>query len=67
MSKHIKVKLVHSPCGRYPKQRMTVRGLGLRRLSHERVLIDTPEIRGMVASVSHLVEIVGEKTQGEKR
>ena len=35
-----------------------MRGLGLRRIRHEVVREDTPAIRGMVAKVSHLVEIV---------
>ena len=63
MSKAIKVKLIHSPHGRYPKQRATVVGLGLRHVSHERVLEDTPAVRGMVAKVSHLVVIVEENIQ----
>lgn len=58
MSKEIKIKLIHSPCGRIPKQRDTVRGLGLKRLGQERTLNDTPQTRGMVAKVPHLVRIV---------
>ncbi|MFH0800313.1 MAG: 50S ribosomal protein L30 [Pseudomonadota bacterium] len=60
MQKLMRVKLVHSPCGRYPKQRETVRGLGLSRLQGERVLQDTPQTRGMVKSIPHLVQIVEE-------
>ncbi|MFC1833170.1 50S ribosomal protein L30 [Thermodesulfobacteriota bacterium] len=38
------------------KQRETVRGLGLRRIRHSRVLQDTPEVRGMINRVQHLVD-----------
>ena len=60
MSKAIRIKQVRSACGRLPEQRATVRGLGLRRINDERVLEDTPSIRGMVAVVDHLVTIVEE-------
>jgi large subunit ribosomal protein L30 len=41
------------------KQRATVRGLGLRRMNQVVERLDTPEIRGMVKKVPHLVAIVG--------
>jgi len=41
-------------------QEKTVRGLGLRKLNQERVLEDTPAVRGMVKKVPHLVQIVEE-------
>ncbi|MCB9547406.1 MAG: 50S ribosomal protein L30 [Myxococcales bacterium] len=52
----LKVTLRRSGIGRPPKQRETLRGLGLTRVSGSRVLEDTPSIRGMIAKVSHLVE-----------
>ena len=61
--KKIKIKLFHSPCGRLPKQRKTVTGLGLRKLYAERVLEDTPAVRGMVGKVPHLVKIVEENVK----
>lgn len=67
MTKHIKVKLVHSVISCPPVQRQTVRGLGLSRTGGVRVLIDTPAVRGMVASISHLVEIVEEGSSTAKR
>jgi large subunit ribosomal protein L30 len=67
MSKAIKIRLVHSPAGRYPKQRATIVGLGLRHVCQERVLEDTPAVRGMVAKVSHLVKIVEEGLTLEAR
>ncbi|MBN1282394.1 MAG: 50S ribosomal protein L30 [Proteobacteria bacterium] len=60
MTKAIRVKLVRSACGRIPKHRGTALGLGLRRTGDERVLEDTPAVRGMVAKIPYLVEIVEE-------
>ena len=54
----IKVKMIGSLIGCPDKQRATVRGLGLRRLHHVVERADTPEIRGMVKKVPHLVAIV---------
>jgi large subunit ribosomal protein L30 len=52
----IKVKLVRSMSGHTEKHRATLRGLGLTRVGRERVLQDTPAIRGMIDVVSYLVE-----------
>jgi len=52
----IKVKQRKSAIGRSQRQRDTLRGLGLRKLNQERILNDTPAIRGMINKVSHLVE-----------
>ena len=38
-------------------QKATVRALGLRRIGHSVIKEDRPEIRGMIAKVSHLVEV----------
>ena len=57
--KTIKVKQVGSPVRRDKSQRATLVGLGLNKMQRERVLKDTPEVRGMIAKVAHLVEIVG--------
>lgn len=51
----ISVKQIKSGIGRSEKQRATLRGLGLLKLNQERVLQDTPEIRGMLNKVGHLV------------
>ncbi len=53
----IRIKQVRSAIGAKPKQRGTLRALGLGRIGRTRVLPDRPEIRGMVASVVHLVEV----------
>jgi len=57
MALKLKVTLVRSPIDRAQKQKDTVRGLGLRRLHHHRVLDDTPAIRGMIRKVQHLVTV----------
>jgi len=54
----IKVQQIGSVIGCPDKQRETVRGLGLRRMHHVVERLDTPEIRGMVKKVPHLVRIV---------
>jgi len=59
-SKKIKVKFIHSGIATPPKHRATLKGLGLTRLLQERILPDTPQVRGMVAKISHLVKIVEE-------
>ena len=54
----IKVKMIGSVIGCPEKQRATVRGLGLRKLHQVEERADTPEIRGMVKKIPHLVTIV---------
>jgi len=51
----LKVKLVKSIAGANPQQRGTVAGLGLYKLNSEKLLKDTPAIRGMIKAVEHLV------------
>ena len=53
--KQLKIKLVKSFIGRPEKQRKVLRGMGLEKLNKTVYLKDTPEIRGMVSKVSHLV------------
>lgn len=54
----IKIKQVRS-CIRRPKnQKLTLDALGLKKLNQVVEHEDTPQIRGMVAKVSHLVEVV---------
>lgn len=52
----LKVTQTKSGIGRSPKQRATLKGLGLTRMGRERILPDTPATRGMIAKVAHLVE-----------
>lgn len=55
MGEKLKITLVKSYIGRPEKQRKVLRGMGLTRLNRTVLLGDTPEIRGMVNKVSHLV------------
>ena len=54
--KQIKIKYVKSSIGYNQKQKDTIRALGLRKLGSEVVKDLTPEIQGMINSVSHLVK-----------
>jgi large subunit ribosomal protein L30 len=60
-TKTIVVKQIGSPIRRPAKQRATLIGLGLNKMHKTRELADTPSIRGMVASIPHLVTIVEER------
>ena len=61
MSKTIVVKQVGSPIRRPAIQRETLKGLGLNKMHRTRELEDTPAVRGMVAKIPHLVEIIEER------
>jgi large subunit ribosomal protein L30 len=52
----IQVTQTRSAIGTKPKQRGTLRALGLGRIGKTRTLPDRPEIRGMLAKVPHLIE-----------
>ena len=53
----ITVTQIRSAIGSKPKQRGTLRALGLGRIGKSNTLPDRPEIRGMVARVPHLVSV----------
>jgi len=53
----LKVTQTRSAIGSKPKQRGTLRALGLGRIGRSNVLPDRPEIRGMIARVPHLVVV----------
>lgn len=54
----ITVKLIRSWIGCKPKQRAVLAALGLRRMQMLKTFKDTPAIRGMIAKVPHMVEVV---------
>ncbi len=56
--KTVTVMQYASPQRRDARQRRTLVGLGLDKLNRKRTLLDTPEVRGMIASVPHLVRVV---------
>ncbi|MCY4073131.1 MAG: 50S ribosomal protein L30 [Chloroflexi bacterium] len=55
--KMLKVTLVKSPIGYNSKQKATIKSLGLRRMGRTVLIGDAPQIRGMIAKVSHLVKV----------
>jgi len=68
----LKIKLVRSLIGKPKKQREVIKGLGLRRLNHEVIREDRPEIWGMINKVKHLVKVepltteeIKEKSKGK--
>jgi len=54
----VTVRQTGSPIRRKADQRATLVGLGLNRVGREATLEDTPSVRGMIAKVRHMVEIV---------
>ncbi len=55
----LRIKYVRSSIGRSEHQKRIVRSLGLRRLNQVVERDDTPAVRGVVAKIPHLVQIVG--------
>ena len=58
--KTIKIKQTGSVIGATKIQRATMLGLGLKKMNAEKVLEDTPAVRGMITKVAHLVTVVEE-------
>ena len=56
--KTVTVEQIYSPARRPADQRATLIGLGLNKLHRTSTLEDTPSVRGMIAKVHHLVEVV---------
>ncbi len=57
----MKVRLLRSPIGFNRNQLAVVTGLGLRRIRHIVEVKDTPDARGMIHKVRHLVEVIEQK------
>lgn len=55
--KKIKITQTGSTIGRIKKQEATLIGLGLNKRHRSKVLVDSPEIRGMIEVVKHLVKV----------
>jgi len=53
----IKVTQTGSPIRRTADQRATLVGLGLNKMHRTRELVDTPEVRGMIKKVQHMVRV----------
>lgn len=58
--KTLVVQQVGSPIRREKSQRATLIGLGLNKMNKQRELVDTPEVRGMINKIPHLVRVIGE-------
>jgi len=56
--KTVTIEQIASPIRRPRDQRETLIGLGLNRMGRRRTLVDTPQTRGMIAKVQHMVRIV---------
>ena len=57
MATRIRVTQRRSAIGRYRKQRLTLEALGIRRMHQSVIHNDTPQIRGMITKISHLLEV----------
>lgn len=55
--KSLKITLIKSVHGQLHAHRATARGLGLRRIRDTAVVVDTPEIRGMLNASGHLLKV----------
>jgi large subunit ribosomal protein L30 len=55
--KKLKITLVKSGIAQLGKHKVVLAGLGLRKLNHFVMRVDTPEIRGMINKVSHLLKV----------
>ena len=64
--KTVTVEQVGSPIRRPPDQRATLIGLGLNKMHRRRTLQDTPQVRGMIAKVAHLVRVVDEGKESQR-
>jgi large subunit ribosomal protein L30 len=53
----LKITLLRSVIGTKEKQRRTIEALGLKRRHHTVVKGDTPQIRGMIKKVEHLIQV----------
>jgi len=57
MSNSVKVTLVKSIIGTKQSHRDTVVGLGLKKMNSSKILVDTPEVRGMINKISYLLKV----------
>ena len=66
MAKFLRITQVRSAIGRDFTQKGTVRALGLKRLNHTVVHRDTPQVRGMIRKIQHLVEVEEVEEPGDE-
>ena len=57
MGEKLKITQIRSTIGRIEKQKQTIKALGIRKLYQSVIHKDSPQIRGMIEKVKHLVEV----------
>jgi large subunit ribosomal protein L30 len=57
MAKKLKIKYIKSAIGYEQSQKDTVRSLGLKKLQSEVIVVDNPQVRGMVFKIRHLLKV----------
>ena len=57
MARKLRIRQIRSASGMEVTQKRTVEALGIRRLHQEVVHVDTPQIRGMIFKIRHLLEV----------
>jgi len=62
----LKITLVRSTADRIERQKHTARSLGLTRIRKTALHNDTPQIRGMIAAIRHLVEVEEIDDEGQR-
>lgn len=58
MAKKLRIRQKRSFIGREKSQKLTIKALGIKKTYQEVIKEDTPQIRGMIAKVTHLLEVV---------
>ncbi len=58
MSDQLTITLVRSKIGKPAKLRVVLDGLGLSKVNQSVVLVNSPEVQGMIRKVSHLVKVL---------
>ncbi|UCE18167.1 MAG: 50S ribosomal protein L30 [Gemmatimonadota bacterium] len=57
MAKKLRISQRRSAIGRQKRQKLTLKALGIRKMNQSVIQNDTPQIRGMIRTVEHLVEV----------
>jgi large subunit ribosomal protein L30 len=57
MAGKLRITQIKSAIGRVKKQKLTLRALGIRRMHQSVIHDDTPQMRGMIAKVRHLLDV----------
>jgi large subunit ribosomal protein L30 len=60
-AKTIKLEQIGSPIRRHASQRATLVGLGLNKIGRTSEIVDTPQSRGMIEKVKHLIRVVADQ------